>query len=413
MRLLHTADWHLGARLGRHDRLPDQRIALRGLLEVAESAQPDLVVHAGDLFDASRPPYDALRTGVRALTRLARTAPTVVLAGNHDSPALFAALHDLVDGPERRLWFVSQPGVLTIPGVDDLALTCMPYLPPTGVVDLATTEAQRFEGSYADAVRALTGSLLDEAAARVGRRGIVVHTAHLHVHGARPGRSERRITVGEDVATHVDGLDRAMYAAFGHIHDPQLLPGGTVTGRYAGSLIPIDFGEATQDKRVLVVDLGDDVVIDEHLLPTGRRLVDVHGSVEDLDARAADGALDDALLRGRITSDDPVLDLADRVVAASPGCAIFDLVNVVRDRAVAAVDEREDPRAEPPLPDLLREWRASAATAAARTAPTDAVVELFDTALQTTTRGSELGVADVLAEATSALEGLRARPGAG
>ena len=81
--------------------------------------------------------------------------------------------------------------------------------------------------------------------------------AHLHVDGARPGRSERRITVGEDYATHVEGLHRAMYVALGHIDDPQLVPGGTVTGRYAGSLIPIDFGEAVEEKQALLVTVAD------------------------------------------------------------------------------------------------------------------------------------------------------------
>ncbi len=48
MKVLHTSDWHLGARLGRHDRLADQQVALRGLLGIASQARPDLVLHTGD-----------------------------------------------------------------------------------------------------------------------------------------------------------------------------------------------------------------------------------------------------------------------------------------------------------------------------------------------------------------------------
>ncbi len=76
LKLLHTSDWHLGAKLGRHDRAPDHQAALRGLLDLAESIRPDLILHCGDLFDAFRPPHDALRLGAPALRRLAAVAPT-------------------------------------------------------------------------------------------------------------------------------------------------------------------------------------------------------------------------------------------------------------------------------------------------------------------------------------------------
>ena len=145
----------------------------------------------------------------------------------------------------RRLWFVTEPRVLTF---DDLAespvaLACVPFIPPGAVTDYATGDASRFEGDYADGIRALNdGCDRPPRANSRARTGIVLYTAHLHVDGARPGKSERRFTVGEDHATHTKGLHRALYCAFGHIHDPQQLP-GSAGGRYAGSLIPLDYGE--------------------------------------------------------------------------------------------------------------------------------------------------------------------------
>ncbi len=85
MRILHTVDWHLGARLGPHDRLDDQRTALAALEKVAKSEKPDLIVHAGDVWDTFHPSHDALHTGLMALTRLGAVAPTIVVGGNHDS----------------------------------------------------------------------------------------------------------------------------------------------------------------------------------------------------------------------------------------------------------------------------------------------------------------------------------------
>lgn len=414
MKVLHTSDWHLGARLGRHDRLADQQAALRGLLNIANEAQPDLVLHTGDVFDGLRPPYEALHLGVQALARLAAIAPTVVVCGNHDSPQLLRIIHSLAGMAEaRRLWTVTRPEVLTIAGLDGVAVACVPFIPLTAVADLATDDPPRFEGSYADGIRHLNERLLTDATEQAGRRGIVLYAAHLHVHGARPGKSERRITVGEDYATHVEGLHRAMYVALGHIHDPQLVPGGTVTGRYAGSLVPIDFGEAVQEKQALVVTITDgDVTVTEHPLPVGRPLTEFNGTVDELEVLAADGALNGHILKARVHSDDPITDLADRVLDLSPECAIFELVNRVANATVKPVDTSKEADREPDIRELFIEWRTTSARGI--TASHDDVAAMFARAVsgeQVTI--AELGIHDTMVGAQTALdEFAQARVGA-
>jgi len=414
VKLLHTSDWHLGARLDRHDRLADQRAALRGLLDIANKAQPDLVLHTGDVFDGLRPPYEALQLGVQALARLAAIAPTVVVCGNHDSPQLLRIIHNLAGMAEaRRLWMVTHPEVLTIPGLDGVAVACVPFIPLTAIADLATGDPARFEGSYADGIRHLNERLLAQATEEAGRHGVVLYAAHLHVHGARPGRSERRISVGEDYATHVEGLHRAMYVALGHIHDPQLIPGGTVTGRYAGSLVPIDFGEAVQGKQALVVTIVDgDVTVTEHPLPTGRPLTEFNGTVDELEALAANGGLNGHILKARVHSDDPITDLADRVLELSPECAIFQLLNRVANAQVKPVDTSKEADREPDIRELFSEWRVTSARGI--TAPHDDVAAMFARAVsgeQVTV--AELGIRDTTVAAQAALDQLaQARVGA-
>ena len=382
MKLLHTSDWHLGAKLGRHDRAPDHLEALKGLLEVAESARPDLIVHTGDLFDASRPPYEALQLGVRALGRLAKVAPTVVTAGNHDSSMLFRVIDDLAGAATpRRLWLVTTPQVLTFPKIADAptSVACVPFIPPGAIAHYATDDPSRFEGNYADGVKTLNQRLLDEAHEQAGSRGIVLYAAHLHVQGARPGKSERRITVGEDYATHVEGLQRALYCAFGHIHDPQLLPGGTAQGRYAGSLIPLDFGEGRQAKHAVLATIGDGVEVDTHDLPGGRPLTEFAGTLAELETRAANGGLDGCILKARVVSDDPIFDLADRLEEWSPRCDVFELINPITNQPVKAIDPASEGNAEPALDELFMEWRNTAARGVK--APHDAVNTLFAQAL--------------------------------
>ncbi len=415
MKLLHTSDWHLGARLGRHDRTDDHRVALRGLLELAESERPDLILHTGDLFDASRPPYDTLALGVRALGRLSAVAPTLVLCGNHDSAVLLRVIDELAGAADpRRLRLVTEPQVVPYPDVADgdvaVAVACVPFLSPTAIADYAAGDPSRFEGDYADGVRTLNRRLLAEAHAQAGSRGIVLYAAHLHVQGARPGRSERRITVGEDYATHTDGLRRALYCAFGHIHDPQLLPGGTAQGRYAGSLIPLDFGERRQPKQAVVVTIGDDVQVEPRELPAGRPLTEFTGTLAELQDRAADGGLDGCILKARVVSDDPIPDLADRLAEWSPGCVVFELLNTVTSQPVKAVAPASESAAEPAIDALFDEWRTTAARGPK--APHDAVRALLAQALGGVDQDAkpDFGLTTLASRAEQTLARLAARP---
>ncbi len=391
MKLLHTADWHLGARLGRHDRSEDHQTALRALLAIAGSERPDLIVHAGDLFDAARPPYPALQLGVTALQRLAAIAPTVVVRGNHDSVALFDVLDRMASvASPRRLWFVARPRVLEFPASGGLraALACVPFIPPGAISDYATGDAARFEGDYADGIRSVNDQVIRVARQSAGPNGFVFHAAHLHVDGARAGASERRFTVGRDHATHTTGLQRALYCAFGHIHKPQRLP-GNVSGRYSGSLIPLDFGEVGERKHAVVVEVGNDVQVRKRELPPGRPLVDFEGTLEKLEARldewekrTAEGEAGGYFLKATVKSDDPIPDLAEQVAERAPACVIFNLVNDVRNRRVKPIgggDDEED--GEPPMDELFAEWRETAATGRATKAPVETVLALFREAL--------------------------------
>lgn len=414
MKLLHTADWHLGARLGRHDRIEDHRAALQALLAVADSERPDLIIHAGDLFDSYRPPYPALRLGVTALQKLARIAPTVVIGGNHDSSALFDVLDEMAGmASPRRLRFVTRPRVLEFDDLADVpvALACVPFIPPGAVTDYATGDASRFEGDYADGIRALNDGLIGDARDAAGANGIVLYTAHLHVDGARPGKSERRFTVGEDHATHTKGLHRALYCAFGHIHDPQQLP-GSARGRYAGSLIPLDYGESRQSKQAVLVTIGDDVQVGERELPPGRPLESFAGTLRELEARAANGALDGCILKAVVSSDDPIPDLADRVVEWSPECVIFNLVNEVANRPVRPISGAEEGE-EPSMEDLFAEWRSTAATGRATKAPREAVVVLLREAVAGSgdEEGPDFGLTELTVRAEGVLAALRHGPG--
>src|ERR687885_331372 len=90
MRLLHVSDWHIGRQTYRCSRVPDHEAALGEIVELARDTRPHLVLHTGDVFDGFRPGYVEMSFAVEALEELAALAPVVVVAGNHDFPALTA-----------------------------------------------------------------------------------------------------------------------------------------------------------------------------------------------------------------------------------------------------------------------------------------------------------------------------------
>ena len=97
MRILHTADWHVGKKLSRFDRMDDHAAVLDEIVHIADAERVDLVLVAGDLFDRPFPPVEALRLVMDTLRRLASDArPVVAIAGNHDSAELFELLASLV-----------------------------------------------------------------------------------------------------------------------------------------------------------------------------------------------------------------------------------------------------------------------------------------------------------------------------
>ena len=101
MKILHTSDWHIGRRLGRHDRTQEFRAVLDEVIAIADERDVDLVLVSGDVFDRPIPPVEALALGIDALLRLAERRPVVVVAGNHDPRPLRGARTAAADQGRR------------------------------------------------------------------------------------------------------------------------------------------------------------------------------------------------------------------------------------------------------------------------------------------------------------------------
>jgi exonuclease SbcD len=141
-----------------------------------------------------------------------------------------------------------------------------------------------------------------------------VLAAHLYVSGAVPAGSERALTIGDLFAVAPQALpSTAQYVALGHVHRPQRVPGAGAPARYAGSLLQLDFGEAGQDKSLVVVELepGKPAQIEEVVFVAGRKLMDMRGTLDELEQHR--DSVDDAYLRVFLVCDRPQAGLGDQV----------------------------------------------------------------------------------------------------
>jgi DNA repair protein SbcD/Mre11 len=252
MRLIHTADWHLG-RLFYNQRLTDdQRYVLGQLVELAAEVRPAAVIVAGDLYDRAVPPPEAVDLLDHVLTELVDRLGihVIAIAGNHDSAVRVGFASALLR--ERGLHLVGELAQAAAPIVlrdedGPMCVSALPFADPAearhvyGDADIHDQRAV----SAAGVARAL-------AAAQPHERHVLV--AHAFVAGGLESESERPLSVGgaqQVPAAVFDGFD---YVALGHLHRPQCCSSDTV--RYAGSLLKYSFAEHAQRKSVCVVDVG-------------------------------------------------------------------------------------------------------------------------------------------------------------
>ena len=272
MRLLHTSDWHLGARLGNQDRLPDQFSRLEEICRYLEEREVDVLLVAGDVFDEHR--SEALARIIARLARLLKPRIeaglwAVFIAGNHDREYVFPlirGLQELVTAESSsRVVFAERPALVpvTARSGEEVQLMLLPYPTPTryGLLDQRWPSPDAKRRRLAEALREAIGELELQAGLRPGIP--VVSCAHFGEPSVLEGWY--RLPREEDVLIDRSCLPACAYVALGHIHKPQTL--GAPHIRYCGSLERMDRGEADDRKMVLLADVGREGLRDLAELP--------------------------------------------------------------------------------------------------------------------------------------------------
>lgn len=387
MKLLHTSDWHLGATLYRQSRAPDHDAVIAEIIAAARDFRPDLILHTGDLFDRARPATEDIARAGHALRQLAEIAPVVVVCGNHDSAGLLDALNVYmrISGGPQRVHFVARvrsprDGILQFPtrGGHTLRLAALPFQHAHLMTD-AFGDPTRWGADYNAQVRGIEAALGEALLADFNpRTDIAVFAAHLYVGGADYSGSERGMHVDDAYATDLDAVPAVSYAAFGHIHRPQPLPGKRVTGRYAGSPIPLDFGEIHDRKSIVLVEAEPGQPADTTLVPlrAGRRLRKFTGTLQELEALASE-ITDDLCV---ITIDTPthLPTLTEQVRQLLPHAFLLDVHPGRSDAQIDIVTaDQVDGDTEPDLTEMFAEFLTERGTHADPHAVRDAFAKVL------------------------------------
>ncbi len=318
MKLLHTGDWHLGKRLFGIERLGEAEAALAEIAELAVRERVDAVVVAGDLLDRRVVDPAAFGACLRAMEALARVAPVLAVAGNHDDPELWihlaphlsaSGIH--VAGRVRA----PEEAVLTIATrAGPLHAALLPWPEPGRMALEAGASAEDARIRYADRVSAVVRDYGREAVERRRREGgAAILVGHLMVNRARAGGGERELTMGITYAVSSSALPADLdYIALGHVHRPQSIPGLAAPGRYAGSPMALDFSDEGLAPSACVVEIvGDRTTHREIALAAARPLARIGGPIEALATLA--GEHPRAWFACDVDLDAPVMDLVRRV----------------------------------------------------------------------------------------------------
>lgn len=271
MRILHTADWHIGQTLNGWTREHEHRAFLANLRDLIADERIDALLVAGDVFDAINPSGDAQRLLYESIASFHSANPRlqiVMTAGNHDPAqrleapeAVLAALGVHVigtlrhgsDGVDMDRHLI---GLRDSSGTPRAHVLAVPFLRAGDLPGLQLGATGGAEPAVTAAARALHLAMSEAAAARANGLPVLA-MGHLTCAGGLESEgAERRILIGGEHAVPPDIFPPALsYVALGHLHRPQSLDAGRV--RYSGSPFPLSAAEIAYDHGVTLLDLDE------------------------------------------------------------------------------------------------------------------------------------------------------------
>ena len=269
IRILHTADWHLGQTFFGYDRVEEHTHFLQWLVRELKENKIDVLLIAGDIFDVSNPSAASQHMFYRFIRQVTEENPKlqlVVVAGNHDAAArleaplpLLQAMRTEIRGIVRRHEGEIDYDHLIVElknseGEVEALCLAVPFL-RQGDYPVVTTDGN----PYAEGVKELYARLQERALQRRKDGQALVAVGHLQATGSEIAErdfSERTIIGGLECVSPDAFTEQIAYTALGHIHKSQRVS-GRENVRYAGSPLPMSFAEREYHHGVVIVTLAE------------------------------------------------------------------------------------------------------------------------------------------------------------
>lgn len=290
MKILHTADWHIGQRLYGNERYEEFEAFLDFLLQTIIEQNVELLLVSGDIFDIPHPSNQALELYYKFLAKLVSTPcrNTVITGGNHDSvktlnaPAtiLKAMNAHIIGGATQEI----RDEIITISDAEGNPATQIAAVPFLRDRDLRQSISGQSGLEKEIVVKEAIVDHYQQAASLINPDLPSIAMGHLFAVGVSTSDSERDIHVGNLGAISAsDFPDTFNYVALGHIHRPQKV-GGKDMIRYSGSPITLSFSEIKDEKEVVLLDLDDNqLTIAERIkVPKTRQLIRIKGNLKEV-----------------------------------------------------------------------------------------------------------------------------------
>lgn len=273
MRILHTADWHIGQLFHEYDRTYEHQKFLDWLQTILQSEAIDVLLVSGDVFDISNPAAASIKMFYQFINNATKANPSlqiIITAGNHDSASRLEAPKPLLESSKVHIIGLVQKNVdgeidyeqLTIPiynSSNEIALYCL-AIPFLRMGDYPSIKD--CANPYTEGVTALYNHAFNHAKSVNLTNVPIIAMGHLHTHAAELtdlDKTERLIMGGAECIPATAFPEELKYVALGHIHKAQRI-GGKEHIRYSGSVLPMSFSELNYKHQVIVFDLEDEVI---------------------------------------------------------------------------------------------------------------------------------------------------------
>ncbi|PWU68692.1 MULTISPECIES: exonuclease SbcCD subunit D [Gracilibacillus] len=255
MKIIHTADWHLGKLVHGIHATADQAYVLEQLTSLIKEEKPDVLIIAGDLYDRSIPPKEAVELLNHVISDLCMNfkIPILAIAGNHDSPDRLGFGTSIFRSQQFYLHTTVEEALQPVPIEDNYGMIyfhLIPYLEPSQI-------SAYFKDDTIETHHQAMEKIIQEIKMRTPlHEGRHILVGHAFVAGGMETDSEERLTmIGGTPYVGADLFDEIDYVALGHLHRPQKIKRETI--RYSGSILKYSFSEADHTKSVTMVEMDE------------------------------------------------------------------------------------------------------------------------------------------------------------